>query len=165
MGGRPFAQGTSRRHHKTVKPLACGATSYDRLRRPSALNTDDPDENNLPRNFLMMKQFNWQSRFFCVVARCSITAAARLHKFCAKMSCYLLRSTQAVSFSRLLHVAIYRATRKRENDQFGGVFILDRDLLAQTYKLEPFRDSIWDDYPERRARKSSEAEEQVWGQT
>jgi hypothetical protein len=71
--------------------------------------------------------------------------------------------TQAVSFSRLLHVAIYWATRKRENDQFGGVFVLDRDLLTQTYKLEPFRDPIWDDHPERRARKSSEAEEYVWG--
>jgi hypothetical protein len=72
--------------------------------------------------------------------------------------------TQAVSFSRLPHVAIYWATMKRENEQFGAVFVLDRDLLAQTYKLEPFRDPIWDDHPELRARKSSEAEEHVWRQ-
>ena len=71
--------------------------------------------------------------------------------------------TQAVSFSRLLHVAIYWARMKQENEQFGAVFVLDRNLLAQTYKLEPFRDPIWDDHPELRARKSSEAEEHVWG--
>lgn len=69
---------------------------------------------------------------------------------------------QAVSFSRQLHVAIYWATHKRENDKLGAVFVLDRDLLAHTYKLEPFRDPIWDDHPERSARKSSEAEEYVW---
>jgi hypothetical protein len=67
----------------------------------------------------------------------------------------------AVSFSRLLHVAIYWATLKRENELVGAIFVLDRDLLAHTYKLEPFRDQIWHDCPERRARKSSEAEEQV----
>jgi hypothetical protein len=70
--------------------------------------------------------------------------------------------TQAVSFSRLLHVAIYFATTKQENEKFGAVFVLDRDLLAQTYKLELFRDPFFDEYPGR-ARKSSEAEEHVWG--
>jgi hypothetical protein len=67
----------------------------------------------------------------------------------------------AVSFSRLLHVGIYWATLERENEQIGAVFVLDRDHLAQTYKLEPFRDPVWEDCPETRARKSSEAEEQV----
>jgi hypothetical protein len=71
--------------------------------------------------------------------------------------------TQACFFSRLLHVAIYWATLEREKDPVGAVFFLDRDLLAHTYKLEPSRDPIWDDHPERRARKSSEAEEHVWG--
>src|ERR1700757_1759825 len=38
----------------------------------------------------------------------------------------------AVSFSRLLHVGIYWATLKRENEQIGAVFVLDREHLAQT---------------------------------
>jgi hypothetical protein len=67
----------------------------------------------------------------------------------------------AVSFSRLLHVGIYWATMERENEQIGAVFVLDRERLAQTYKLEPFRDPVWESCPETRARKSSEAEEQV----
>jgi len=68
-----------------------------------------------------------------------------------------------VSFSRLLHVGIYWATLKREAERLGAVFVLDRDLLARNYRLEPFRDPIWDDEPERRERRSSEAEEHVWG--
>jgi hypothetical protein len=67
----------------------------------------------------------------------------------------------AVSFSRLLHVGIHFATTEREKEEVGAMFVLDRDRLAQTYKLEPFRDGFWDDCPERQAQKSSEAEEQV----
>jgi hypothetical protein len=69
----------------------------------------------------------------------------------------------AVSFTRMLHVAIFWATLKREDESVGAVFALDRNRLAHTFRLEPFRDPFWDNDPERRVRKASEAEEHVWG--
>jgi hypothetical protein len=71
----------------------------------------------------------------------------------------------AISFSRLLHVAAYWATLPRhgEDEQHGAIFILDRTKLAQQYKLECYRDAVWDQYPERAARKSFEAEERLVG--
>jgi hypothetical protein len=72
--------------------------------------------------------------------------------------------TFAVSFTRLLHVAIYWTKVPRDDDEkVGGVFVLDRDRLAHNFKLEPFCDTFWDNYPERCSRKASEAEEQVFG--
>jgi hypothetical protein len=69
----------------------------------------------------------------------------------------------AISFTRLLHVAAYWAVlpRSGEDEQHGAIFILDRTKLAQHYKLECYRDDIWDEDPERAARKSFEAEERV----
>jgi hypothetical protein len=69
----------------------------------------------------------------------------------------------AVSFTRMLHVAIFWATLKREDESVGAVFALDRNRLAHTYRLEPFRDPFWDNDPKRRVRNASEAEEHVWG--
>jgi hypothetical protein len=71
----------------------------------------------------------------------------------------------AISFTRLLHVAAYWASlpRRGVDEQHGAIFILDRTKLAQRYKLECYRDDIWDEYPERAARKSFEAEERVVG--
>jgi hypothetical protein len=72
--------------------------------------------------------------------------------------------TFAVSFTRLLHVAIYWAQVPRDDEEkVGAVFVLDRDRLARAYKLEPFRDPFWDNCPARSTRKASEAEEQVYG--
>src|SRR6267154_3784011 len=69
----------------------------------------------------------------------------------------------SISFTRLLHVGIYWATLDRDmEDQREAVLVLDRNRLAQNYKLEPYRDDIWDEYPERRARRSSEAEEVIY---
>jgi hypothetical protein len=70
----------------------------------------------------------------------------------------------AISFTRLLHVAAYWATLRRDQDeQYGAVLVLDRTKLAQRYRLECYRDPIFDDFPERAARKSSEAEECIVG--
>jgi hypothetical protein len=72
--------------------------------------------------------------------------------------------TFAVSFTRLLHVAIYWAKVPRDDDEkVGAIFVLDRDRLVHNFKLEPFRDPFWDDCPARCSRKASEAEEQVYG--
>jgi hypothetical protein len=72
----------------------------------------------------------------------------------------------AISFTRLLHVAAFFAVlpRRGEDEQLGAILILDRAKLAQRYKLECYRDDVWDEYPERAERKNSEAEERVVGQ-
>jgi hypothetical protein len=69
----------------------------------------------------------------------------------------------AISFTRLLHVAAYWAVLPRSgvDEQHGAIIILDRTKLAQQYKLECYRDDVWDEDPERAARKSFEAEERV----
>ena len=74
-------------------------------------------------------------------------------------------TNSAVCFTRLLHVAAYWATLRRRGDeeQYGAVLVFDCTKLAQRYRLECYRDPIWDEYPEREARKSSEAEECIVG--
>jgi hypothetical protein len=71
----------------------------------------------------------------------------------------------AVCFTRLLHIAGYWAAlpRRGEDEQYGAVLVLDRTKLAQRYRLECYRDPCCDNFPERAARKSSEAEECIVG--
>jgi hypothetical protein len=61
-----------------------------------------------------------------------------------------------ISFSRLPEASAYWAIMVRDDDEGqGAVFILDRDRLAQRYKLECQSDEYDDCFPE--------AEEIVWG--
>lgn len=66
---------------------------------------------------------------------------------------------QCVSFTRSLEFAQYWAGIKDEGEG-SAIMVLDRDKLAHRYKIEPFRDSVWDEDPDQDGQ--DEAEEQVW---
>ncbi len=69
----------------------------------------------------------------------------------------------AVHFSRQLHTSAYWALMPRDDDEGkGAVFVLDRDRLAQKYKLETRRDG-WLDARWRYPAMYTEAEEIIWG--
>jgi hypothetical protein len=69
----------------------------------------------------------------------------------------------AVHFSRQLHTSAYWALLPRDDDEGkGAVFVLDRDWLAQKYKLETRRDG-WLDIRSLYPPMYTEAEEIVWG--
>jgi hypothetical protein len=64
----------------------------------------------------------------------------------------------AVHFSRALHVAVYWARLGRDDDEMrGAVFVIDRERLAQNYKL------VADCSIPDKARGDFEAEEMVVG--
>ncbi len=65
--------------------------------------------------------------------------------------------------TRRLPVAAYWALLPRdETEEFGAIFVLDRDLLATKYEIEPFRDNCWDGDPELQSI-GDEAEEAIFG--
>jgi len=68
------------------------------------------------------------------------------------------KGTRSVHFSRQLRVATYWAMLDRDDDEGrGAVLVLDRDRLAQNYRLECFRDN-WVDDPVYSAPQWREAE-------
>jgi hypothetical protein len=70
----------------------------------------------------------------------------------------------SLHFTRMLPVATYYALLDRKPDEGrGAVLALDRDLLAQKYKLECTRDPFWDNVEELSKRKYFEAEEIIFG--
>jgi hypothetical protein len=71
---------------------------------------------------------------------------------------------QSVSLTRRPEVACYWAMMPRNDpaeDQHGTVFVLDRSALQARYRLDVYRDPVWD--ADGRGRfQYDEAEEMVW---
>lgn len=62
-----------------------------------------------------------------------------------------------VSFSRLLHVGVYWARLgRRPDEKQGAIFVLDREKLAQEFRLVPY---YWSGWGSDKSRGDFEAEE------
>jgi hypothetical protein len=67
----------------------------------------------------------------------------------------------AIFLTRMLHVAIYWATLKRERETLGGIFVFDKERLAQRYELFVCRGAFAEDGPDDFGRPAAEAEERI----
>ena len=89
----------------------------------------------------------------------SVTPCAILRSDCIR--CSGDSNEDGVRFSRLLHVGVYWARLGRRPDENqGAIFVLDRDKLAEDFRLEPY---CWAGWEADKSQGDFEADERTVG--